>query len=224
MGVSVPSWGSAVPGGGIVDRAEQNEGQAVLPGFDELVEVTAGEGISPEEARRISLEAQAAVESLCVEEAGWMVDYHLLRAEGWPWRVAAYIAWASMPRGKRWPGTLQELAGQLGLRSARTIHKWRKKNGAIDERVKVGLVEPLMEHRGDVLEALVRSATKVDHKNHPDRKLFLEMTKLHTPRQEVDATVKQAGIFLPEVEGEQLSGEEEEVALGEGGGSSLRSE
>jgi hypothetical protein len=175
-------------------------GQGVLPGFDELVEAGEAEGIGPEEARRISEEAQAALELLDVEDVPWMVDYHLLRAEGWPWRVACYIAWASTPRKDRWPGTLQELAGQLGLRSARAIQRWRKKNVEIDERVKAGLVEPLMAARADVLNALVESAEDSDHRHHPDRKLFLEMTKLHTPRQEIDATVKKAGVFLPEIE------------------------
>lgn len=177
-------------------------GQSVLPGFDELVEVVAIEGISPGEARRISLEAQVVVEALSVEEAGWLVDYDLLRGEGWSWRVAAYIAWASTPRGMRWPGTLQELAGQLGLRSARTIHTWRKKNLAIDERVAILLVESLMDARADVLKALKEVASKSEASAHRDRKMYLEMAGLHTSEQTLRLGVAEDG--MAELSDEEL--------------------
>ncbi len=66
-----------------------------------------------------------------------MQDYQMLRDQCWPWRVAAYIAWASSPRVGRQPHTQMELAKQiLGLTSDRVINTWRKKNPAIDEIVK----------------------------------------------------------------------------------------
>ena len=174
--------------------------QSMLPGFDGIGDVARGDGISPEEARRISREACTSFEAR--EDLAWMDDSHGLRAEGWPWRVACYIAWATTPRKERWPETMQALAAHLGLRSARTIRAWREKNPAIDERVKGTIIGPLMEARGEIIKALIESATTSDHKNHPDRKLALEIVQLYTPRQEVEATVRQAGVFLPELEPE----------------------
>src|SRR6266540_3548185 len=46
----------------------------------------------------------------------WLDDYLELYKGGWPWRVAAYIAWASTPRGSREPKTQEGLArNHLGL-------------------------------------------------------------------------------------------------------------
>jgi hypothetical protein len=179
--------------------------QEMLPGFDEIEAVVEGDGISPEEARRISEESRRAFERR--GGVDWMEEYTALRAEGWTWRVACYISWAMTPRKGRWPKSMQELASVLGLRSARTIRAWREKNAAIDERVKGAIVAPLMEARADIIEALVESATSPDYKHHRDRRLALEMAKLYTPRQEVDATVKQAGVFLPELEPLEDDGE-----------------
>lgn len=173
--------------------------QEMLPGFDEFRDVAEAEGISPEEAARISAEARAAFEALGGERVAWMDEYLALRAEGWPWRVACYVAWACTPRQGRWPGTLAELASHLGLKSARAIRRWREKNEQIDARVAAGLFAPLLSARADVLSALVEVATEPEAKNHPDRRLYLEMTRLYTPRQEVDATVRRAGVFLPEL-------------------------
>ena len=187
--------------------------QGVLPGFDELTSVASAEGISSEEAARISRAARAGFEGQA-EPPPWMAEYEALLGEGWPWRVACYIAWASVPRSKRQPRTLRELASVLGLASSRAIHTWRKKNPEIDARVQAVIIEPLMEARADIIEALIASATSPDHRSHPDRKLALEMAKLHTPRAELEATITRAGIFLPEVEepgeGELASGSGEQ--------------
>jgi hypothetical protein len=107
----------------------------------------------------------------------WWDEYLALRSEGWDWRKAAYIAWASSVVMLRWPKTQAELASKvLGLRSDRTIQKWRADDPSIDERVAKLQVEPLLRHRRDVIEALVTSAMSPDPKSHPDRKMFLEMT------------------------------------------------
>jgi hypothetical protein len=107
----------------------------------------------------------------------WWDEYLVLRSEGWDWRKAAYIAWASSVVMLRWPKTQAELASKvLGLRSDRTIQKWRADDPSIDERVAKLQVEPLLRHRRDVIEALVTSAMSPDPKSHPDRKMFLEMT------------------------------------------------
>ena len=117
----------------------------------------------------------------------WWDDYMRLRDEGYTWRVAVYIAWASSPARDRWPATQQELAEQfLGLRSDRTIRKWRGLNPKIDERVITAQAEPLLRHRRDVFEALVEMAALRDPGAHGDRKLFLQMTGDYRPREAIE--------------------------------------
>jgi hypothetical protein len=107
----------------------------------------------------------------------WMEEYRTLLQAGWPWRVAAYIAWAASPKRTRYPKTQAEMASKiLGLTSDRVVHTWRAKNPAIDEMIAVMQAAPLMQHRRDVLDALATSATTADYKHNPDRKLFLELT------------------------------------------------
>ena len=65
----------------------------------------------------------------------WKEDYERLRLEGWDYRKAAYIAWASSPVKDRWPETQAKLAEELGLKSARTIQKWRENDARIDRDV-----------------------------------------------------------------------------------------
>ena len=107
----------------------------------------------------------------------WWAEYLALRAEGWDWRKAAFIAWAAQPVVGRWPETQEELAQQvLGLKSDRVICKWRNENPAIGERIEAMQVAPLMLHRRDVIEALIAVASLDSPSAHQDRKLFLEMT------------------------------------------------
>lgn len=107
----------------------------------------------------------------------WLEEYHQLLDQGWKWRIAAYIAWASSPKVSRWPETQQLLATQvLGLTSDRTIIAARKKNTAIDQTIAVMQSAPLMAHRRDVMDALVESAQIRGRNGNPDRKMYLEMT------------------------------------------------
>jgi hypothetical protein len=142
--------------------------------------------VSPEEARRRSEAARVALD-LTGKKAAWFEQYLMLLDNGWPWRVACYIAWAASPKRSRWPKTQAELATEvLGLTSDRQIGTWRKKNRAIDEVIAVLQAAPLMEHRADVLQALAEAASDPDHRNNPDRKLFLEITGDYVPRAKVD--------------------------------------
>jgi hypothetical protein len=143
--------------------------------------------VSPEEARLRSEAARAALALTDTAEApAWWEQYQALLDAGWPWRVACYIAWASSPRQARWPKTQDELARQvLGLTSDRQIATWRAKNPAIDELIASLQALPLMDHRADVFRALAVSASTHDHRNNPDRKLFLELTGDYSPRSEV---------------------------------------
>ncbi len=137
----------------------------------------------------------------------WWTEYLDLRAEGWDWRKAAYIAWASSPAVGRWPETQEELADRvLGLKSDRTIRKWREKQPEIDSRIAEMQVAPLLRHRRDVINALVTVARDPDPRAHQDRKLFLEMTGDYRPRQQTELTGKggealagpQVVVYLPE--------------------------
>lgn len=108
--------------------------------------------------------------------------YLALLDEGWYWRDAAYIAWKGMPRRVRAPATITELADLLGC-SARTIQSRRQRNPAIELRaakVAAGLV---LEKIDEVLDALMESAADPNYKNHPDRKLALEMAGVYVPKQ-----------------------------------------
>lgn len=118
---------------------------------------------------------------------GWFDTYLQLINSSWPWRVAVYVAWASSPKINRWPKTQHELAVEvLGLTSDRVIATWRKKSPDIDAMISLLQSAPMMEHRADVIKALVESASSADHRSNPDRKLYFEMTGDFVPRQRVD--------------------------------------
>jgi len=166
-----------------------------------------GEGskswIDPEEQRVRSEVARKAFED---GSADWRDEYMRLRDAGWPWRVAAYIAWAASPKKTRKPSTLAELANQvLGLESERVIHIWRKKNPAIEETVAVMQSAPLFERRGDIYKALIEVATMPDYKGHQDRKLALELMGDYTPRSEVEQRFSNLVTDLSSLSSEELA-------------------
>lgn len=150
--------------------------------------------VSPEEATRRSETARQALEiKLGDVKSGisWVEDYQRILAACWPWRVAVYIAWASAPKKDRWPKTQTELATKLlGLTSDRVISTWRNRNPAIDELIGLLQAAPLLDHRRDIYDALVASATDPSHKSHQDRKLALEILGDYTPRMEVSDSRK----------------------------------
>lgn len=117
----------------------------------------------------------------------WLAHYFRLRELGFNWRVATYIAWAATPKKERWPKTQAELAENvLGLSSSRQISEWRKANRRIDDAIVILQAAPLHEHRSDFYKALIESGTTPDYKNHPDRKLALEMLGDYVPRSRMD--------------------------------------
>jgi len=189
--------------------------------LDETAEDAADRSVSAAEARQISEAARAAFENLSSEgEFGmdaklepWMGDYVRLREMGWPWRVAAYIAWAASPRAGRWPKSLAELADKvLGLRSPRVIHTWREKYPSINTIVAVMQAAPLLEHKRDVIEALIAMASEADYKTFNDRKLFLEMVGLYTPKSKLELEGKVRDLSeLSDEELDALAGDSEDV-------------
>ncbi|MFA5836184.1 MAG: hypothetical protein WC837_04425 [Bellilinea sp.] len=146
--------------------------------------------ITPDEARMRSEAARKLFDDV-EHKPDWFARYAELRAAGWNWRVAAYIAWASCPRRDRIPASQELLATQvLGLTSDRQIWTWRTKNPAIDETIGLLQAAPLFEHRADILRALIDSATNADYKHHQDRKIALEMLGDYVPRIKVDSDRK----------------------------------
>lgn len=148
--------------------------------------------VSPEEARLRSEAARNALGNR-TELPSWYEEYLNLLDGNWPWRVAAYIAWAASPRNGRWPETQDKLASEvLGLTSDRQITKWRAKNPAIMDMISALQVAPMMKHRADVVDALIKSATDPDYKSHQDRKLFLEITGDYVPTSKLLAQLRRA--------------------------------
>lgn len=115
--------------------------------------------------------------------------YEMLRAEGWYYVDAAFIAWKSLPKKVRYPTTIEKLANSIGV-SGDTIKKRRQKNPRIDERAnKALLTGSLLPQMDGVIDALMESAADPSYKHHADRKLALEMSGLYTPKQAIDLGV-----------------------------------
>lgn len=178
------------------------------PSLFELGEQEEASLIGPEEAKRISENAlvlfrdrvrqimlmsdeERAKEGVSVPT--YYDQFLALLDAGWPWRVATFIAWAASPKQGRWPKTQEELSQTvLGLTSDRQIAKWRKNNPAIDDLIAKLQVAPMLEHRADVIQALIKSASDPDYKGHGDRKLFLEITGDYTPTSKLVAQLKRS--------------------------------
>jgi hypothetical protein len=117
----------------------------------------------------------------------WADTYHqLLNANVRP-RIAAYVAWATMPKKYRWPETQDKLATEvLGLTSDRAIATWRKKFPEIDMMISELQAEAMLEYRPGAFHALGQVASDPSYRANPDRKLFFEMTRDYTPRQKIE--------------------------------------
>lgn len=165
------------------------------------------EGIDALEAQRVSELARVAFEGQGGRGLGWYEDYLRLRAGGWPWRQAAYIAWASSPKVSREPRTMDELARKhLGLTSDRAISTWRRKNPLIDEMVAQLQAAPLWEHRAEIYQALLEVAVKPEYKSHNDRKLALELLGDYVPASKLVAEMtKRVKGDLSELSDEELA-------------------
>lgn len=112
----------------------------------------------------------------------WVANYQALLDEGWYWRDAAYIAWFGLPKGARMPATKGELADMLGI-GHRALNNRIQRNPAIQIRAAKYVAGRVFDHIDDVMEALVASASNESYKHHPDRKMYLEMAGVYTPRQ-----------------------------------------
>lgn len=119
----------------------------------------------------------------------WAEDYERMLSAGMRPRLAAYIAWATMPKKYRYPETQAEFATQvLGLTSDRAISTWRKKFPEIDVMISELQAEKMLEYRPGAFRALGEVASDPSYRANPDRRLFFEMTKDYTPRTKVETT------------------------------------
>lgn len=155
--------------------------------LDDVADDAVERHISAEAARLISETARTEFLNWWRPEKPpeWFDDYLELIEARWPWRVAAYIAWASAPKAHRTPKTLNELAPLLGLTSPRQIHKWKAKYPSLSTVVSLMQSQPLFEHRRDFIEALIASGTVHDYKGFNDRKLAFEMLGDYIPKSQV---------------------------------------
>jgi len=80
-------------------------------------------------------------------------------------RLAAYIAWATMPKKYRYPETQDKLATEiLGLTSDRAIATWRKKYPEIDMMISQLQAEAMLEYRPGAFHALGTVASAEDRR------------------------------------------------------------
>ena len=165
-----------------------------LPGMEGKVNAYDESRLKSDEARRL-FEAQYG-------DAAWMDDYFDLLAEGWTWRQAFYIIWASIPKKSRQPKTQYQLATEvLGLESDRVIRAWKEKNPALQMRIDALTRQTLGKARADIYDALIAAASDPNPRAHQDRKLALELMGDYTPKQSVAISAENADV-------EELSPEE----------------
>ena len=120
------------------------------------------------------------------EAPAWADAYqHLLTAGVRP-RIAAFVAWATMPKRYRWPETQEKLAVTvLGLTSDRAIANWRKKYPEIDMMISELQAESMLEFRPGAFHALGTVASDASYRAASDRRLFFEMSGDYTPKQKI---------------------------------------
>ena len=176
------------------------------------------QALSAAEVRKRSAAAQMTLRSRFEdgEQIDWADSYHQLINAGWPWRIAAWVAWMTMPKGRRWPKTQQDLAVDvLGLTSDRTIAAWRKKYPTLDQLIADLQADDMLDTRGDVLHALKTSASDPNYKHSPDRRLYLTMTGDYVEHKKLDLGKKSKGTLkeLSDAELDALSGDPEKVRI-----------
>lgn len=182
--------------------------QAVFPGFEDLADDE--ELNSPEGAYLRWAAAREAFEGLLESEPGCkaLVEPYLdLLSQGWTWRKALYIAWAKLPVRGRWPRTMEELAGVMGLRSSRAIRGWRQKNPGIDYIVNLGRAQAVTERTMAVLNKAHEVAIGEGYKGHNDRKLLLGIDGVYQPSQ--DITLHQSAVNADDMAAAAQEAEEE---------------
>jgi hypothetical protein len=116
----------------------------------------------------------------------WWGLFERLHQEGWPWRVATYIAWAAQPKKYRWPETQELLARMcLGLTSDRAISTWRKRNPRIDDVIAMVQTAVVFDGLPDSFQAMLTVASTEDYKGRGDRELHYKLAGILSDKLEV---------------------------------------
>lgn len=128
-------------------------------------------------------EGQKPTGAEALAEFDWWREHEALSAR-YGWQKAAYILWSASPATGRKPPTQAQFVSVIGLRTDRTIRQWLAKDtkGEIKAEIAAQQAAPLLRHRRDIFDALVKSATDDSPASHPDRKLALEMMGDYRPK------------------------------------------
>jgi len=148
------------------------------------------------------MELEGFAETVQGAEA-YLEPFHRLINASVPPRVAAYVAWASVPREQRIPKTQEEFARQvLGLSSDRRIAEWRK-NYPIDTMIADLQGEALLKWRASVFEAIGWGASQRDYKAASQQRLFVELTR-DLPNAKLDINTNSAAQDLSDLSDAEL--------------------
>ncbi len=179
--------------------------QMELEGFAETVSSAEENGadttaISVDEIKRRSMASRIALEG---EPPAYFEQYHRLINARVPWRIAAFVAWSTVPKPNRQPPTQEEFAIQvLGLSSDRRIADWRKEF-PIDQMTADLQGESLMAWRPGVFEAIGWGASQKDYKAAAQQRLFVELTG-DMPNKRIDLNTNWASQDLGDLSDAEL--------------------
>ena len=169
---------------------EEEEGALHEEGAFPASENTPGQSASRDSFARM----QEKIDELITrkEQPPWWQEYLELRAEGWDWRKAVFIAWSASPTKivrdgitvERWPATQEQLARDvLGLKSDRVIATWKKKYPEMQLRIEQQAAAPYLKHMRDIIDANIVVAMMPDPSAFQDRRMALEVLKVYRPKQ-----------------------------------------
>lgn len=180
--------------------------QLELEGFAETVRAAEDGGdagaaaLSVDEIKLRSMASRIALEG---EPPAYFEQYHRLINAGVPWRIAAFVAWSSVPKQYRTPATQDEFARQvLGLTSDRRIADWRK-TFPIDQMIADLQGESLMQWRPAVFDAIGWGASQRDYKAAAQQRLFVELSG-DMPNKKIDLNPNRAAQDLGDLSDAEL--------------------
>jgi hypothetical protein len=175
--------------------------QLELEGFGQslLTADGASEGtpLTAAQIREFEMAARKSLKDLLTggDMPSWAERFNDMLNNGVPWKIAAFVAWSTVPRDKRWPETQEKLAVEvLGLKSDRQISEWRKKYPMIDMMIANLQSQEFLEDRADVLYALKTMAKRLDYKAAKDRENYLTMTGDLVKTTKLEAALRKMGV------------------------------
>ena len=158
--------------------------QLQLDGFADLLKDAEDGGqdqkpLTLAEVREREMAARQALGDLIQAEdaPSWAEQYHELMISNVPWKVAAFIAWSTVPKHRRWPRTQDDLAREvLGLTSDRRITEWRRKYPYIDQMIASLQTAALLDYIPGSIQASGEVASDPTYRSTQERRLLWEAT------------------------------------------------